>query len=222
MWSRLVRLIGDEGLQRLAEKKVLVVGVGGVGGYVVEMLARCGIGTLAIMDFDKVDISNINRQIVALNSTVGKNKVDVLKERILDINPSCEVIAIAEKFSLQNSKILDAHWDYVVDAIDSFGDKVELICLAESKGLNIVSAMGAGNRSQPCDFEITDIYKTSYDGLAKKLRKALKDRDIKRLDVCYTKSQPVNAGEGVGSISFVVASCGIKLAGFVVDRLLKA
>lgn len=222
MWSRLVRLIGEEGLQKLAEKKILVVGVGGVGGYVVEMLARCGIGTLAIMDFDKVDKSNINRQIVALNSNVGKNKVDIFKERILDINPSCEVIAVPEKFSLQNSDILDYHWDYVVDAIDSFNDKVELICIAEQKGLNIISAMGAGNRAEPCDFEITDIYKTSYDGLAKKLRKALKERNIRHLDVCYTKAQPVRVSEGVGSISFVVASCGIKIAGFVVDKLLKA
>lgn len=222
MWSRTVRLIGEEGLFKLINKKVLVVGVGGVGGYVVEMLARCGIGTLGIMDFDKVDISNINRQIVALNSTVGKNKVDVLKDRITDINPDCQVIAIHEKFSLQNSSVLDGQWDYVVDAIDSFVDKVELICLAKQKGLNIISAMGAGNRAELCDFEITDIYKTSYDGLAKKLRKALKERNIAHLDVCYTKAQPVSTEHGVGSMSYVVASCGIKIAGFVINSLLKA
>lgn len=222
MWSRLIKLIGEDGFEKLVRSKVLVVGTGGVGGYVAEMLARCGIGTLGIMDFDKVDISNLNRQIIALHSTIGKSKVEVLKERILDINPNCRVIAIAQKFSLQNIDVLDGEWDFVVDAIDSFEDKVNLICLAKQKGLNIISAMGAGNRAQFSEFEITDIYKTSYDGLAKKLRKALKDRNISHLDVCYTKAQPLSIQQGVGSISFVVASCGIRIAGFVIEKLLKA
>ena len=220
MWSRITRLIGQDGLEKLVGKSVLIVGIGGVGGYVAEMLARCGIGRVGIMDFDVVDISNINRQIIALNSNIGECKTDVMKARILDINPDCEVVAINSRFNADSASVLDSGWDYVVDAIDSFEEKVALICLAKEKGLNIVSAMGAGNRIKPCTFEITDIYKTSYDALAKKLRKTLREKGITKLDVCYTKEPTVSVSQGVGSISYVVAECGIKIAGFVIDRLL--
>ena len=220
MWSRITRLIGQDGLEKLIGKSVLIVGIGGVGGYVAEMLARCGIGRVGIMDFDVVDISNINRQIIALNSNIGECKTDVMKARILDINPDCEVVAINSRFNADSAAVLDGGWDYVVDAIDSFEEKVALICLAKEKGLNIVSAMGAGNRIKPCTFEITDIYKTSYDALAKKLRKTLREKGITKLDVCYTKEPVLSVSQGVGSISYVVAECGIKTAGFVIDRLL--
>ncbi len=220
MWSRITRLIGQDGLEKLIGKSVLIVGIGGVGGYVAEMLARCGIGRVGIMDFDVVDISNINRQIIALNSNIGECKTDVMKARILDINPDCEVVAINSRFNADSATVLDGGWNYVVDAIDSFEDKVALICLAKERGLNIVSAMGAGNRIKPCTFEITDIYKTSYDSLAKKLRKTLREKGITKLDVCYTKEPVVSVSQGVGSISYVVAECGIKIAGFVIDRLL--
>ena len=220
MWSRITRLIGQDGLEKLVGKSVLIVGIGGVGGYVAEMLARCGIGRVGIMDFDVVDISNINRQIIALNSNIGECKTDVMKARILDINPDCEVIAINSRFNADSAAVLDGGWDYVVDAIDSFEEKVALICLAKEKGLNIVSAMGAGNRIKPCTFEITDIYKTSYDALAKKLRKTLREKGITKLDVCYTKEPTLSVSQGVGSVSYVVAECGIKTAGFVIDRLL--
>ncbi len=220
MWSRITRLIGQDGLEKLIGKSVLIVGIGGVGGYVAEMLARCGIGRVGIMDFDVVDISNINRQIIALNSNIGECKTDVMKARILDINPDCEVVAINSRFNADSATVLDGGWNYVVDAIDSFEDKVALICLAKERGLNIVSAMGAGNRIKPCTFEITDIYKTSYDALAKKLRKTLREKGITKLDVCYTKEPVVSVSQGVGSISYVVAECGIKTAGFVIDRLL--
>ena len=220
MWSRITRLIGQDGLEKLIGKSVLIVGIGGVGGYVAEMLARCGIGRVGIMDFDVVDISNINRQIIALNSNIGECKTDVMKARILDINPDCEVVAINSRFNADSAAVLDGGWDYVVDAIDSFEEKVALICLAKEKGLNIVSAMGAGNRIKPCTFEITDIYKTSYDALAKKLRKTLREKGITKLDVCYTKEPTVSVSQGVGSVSYVVAECGIKTAGFVIDRLL--
>lgn len=220
MWSRITRLIGQDGLEKLIGKSVLIVGIGGVGGYVAEMLARCGIGRVGIMDFDVVDISNINRQIIALNSNIGECKTDVMKARILDINPDCEVVAINSRFNADSATVLDGGWNYVVDAIDSFEDKVALICLAKERGLNIVSAMGAGNRIKPCTFEITDIYKTSYDALAKKLRKTLREKGITKLDVCYTKEPIVSVSQGVGSISYVVAECGIKTAGFVIDRLL--
>ena len=220
MWSRITRLIGQDGLEKLIGKSVLIVGIGGVGGYVSEMLARCGIGRVGIMDFDVVDISNINRQIIALNSNIGECKTDVMKARILDINPDCEVVAINSRFNADSAAVLDGGWDYVVDAIDSFEEKVALICLAKEKGLNIVSAMGAGNRIKPCTFEITDIYKTSYDALAKKLRKTLREKGITKLDVCYTKEPVLSVSQGVGSVSYVVAECGIKTAGFVIDRLL--
>ena len=201
MFSRAQKLIGEDGLQRLFASKVLVVGVGGVGGYAVEMLARAGVGTLGIMDGDLVDISN--------------------KERVLDINANCKVITFNERFSADNSKVLDTEWDYIVDAIDSFEDKVNLICLAKQKGFNIISAMGAGNRVELCDFEISDIYKTSYDPLAKKLRKALKDRDVKSHTVCFTKTPALSTTDGVGSVSYVPPLCGIKLAGFVIQKLLQ-
>lgn len=220
-FERTQKLIGEEGLQKLFASKVLVVGVGGVGGYVVEMLARSGVGTIGIMDSDDVEVTNLNRQIIALGSTLGMSKVEAFEKRIADINPNCQVISIKERFSASNCNILDRDWDYVVDAIDSFEDKVNLICLAKEKGLNIISAMGAGNRAVSCDFEICDIYKTSYDALAKKLRKALREKGIKSLDVCYTKEPTISTTDGVGSISFVPPMCGIKIAAYVVERLLK-
>ena len=220
MFSREIKLIGDDGLQRLFASRVLVVGVGGVGGYVVEMLARAGVGTIGMMDKDVVDISNKNRQIIALDSTLGMPKVKAFEQRIKDINANCSVISICERFSADTTYVLDMGWDMVVDAIDSFADKVELICLAKQKGLDIISAGGAGNRVELCDFEICDIYKTSYDPLAKKLRKALKDRGIKNLDICYTKS-PAIVCDGVGSISYIPPLSGIKIAGYVVGRLLE-
>lgn len=219
-FDRTRKLIGDEGLQRLFASKTLVVGVGGVGGYAVEMLARAGVGEIGIMDGDVVDITNLNRQMIALYSTVGESKVEAFRKRIEDINPECNVVAVCERFSLQNSGILDRDWDFVIDAIDSFEDKVDLICLAKEKGLNIVSAMGAGNRAANCVFEICDIYRTSYDALAKKLRKALRDRGVKSLDVCYTKAQAISTTGGVGSMSFVPPMCGITIAGYVIERLL--
>ena len=222
MFTRTKKLIGDEGLQRLFASRVLVVGVGGVGGYAVEMLARAGVGTLGIMDGDLVDITNKNRQIIALDSTVGMPKVDAFEKRIRDINANCRVIKFNERFSADNAKVLDMQWDYIVDAIDSFEDKVNLICLAKQKDIKIVSAMGAGNRVDLCDFEICDIYKTSYDPLAKKLRKALKERDIKKHDVCYTNSPRMPTDGGVGSVSYIPPLCGIKLAGYVIQKILKS
>ena len=221
IFDRSVKLIGEDGLQRLFASRVLIIGVGGVGGYAVETLARSGVGVIGIMDGDDVDVTNINCQMIALDSTVGEAKVHAFCKRIADINPNCKVIARKERFSKNNCDILDMGWDYIIDAIDSFEDKVDLIDIAKSKGLNIVSAMGAGNRTAVCDFEICDVYKTSYDALAKKLRKALRDRDIKNLDVCYTKEPVIPTIGGVGSMSYVPPLCGIKIAGFVINKLLE-
>ncbi len=220
MFARSRKLIGDGMMEGLYSSKVLVVGAGGVGGYVIEMLARSGVGKIGIMDPDVVDVTNKNRQLIALDSSLGKYKAEVWKDRINDINPHCDAIAYAQRFSANNSQVLDMGWDYIVDAIDSFADKVDLICLAKQKGLDVVSAAGAGNRAVYCDFEITDIYKTSYDALAKKLRKALKDRGIKNLDVCYTKEPALSCADGVGSMAYVPSVCGIRIAAFVISRLL--
>lgn len=215
-------LIGKENMDVLSNAHILVVGVGGVGGYVVEMLARCGVGELTIVDFDVVSTSNINRQIIALSSTVGAPKVDVLKKRILEINPLCKVNAIFEKFTAENSdKILNDKIDFVVDAIDNLENKVLLAVEAEKRNLNIISAMGAGNRIGVPNFEICDVFKTYNDGLARKFRKMLKDNGVKKLKVAFSNETTIKTSERVvGSISYFPAMCGATIAGYVINCLI--
>ena len=215
-------LIGKENMDVLSNAHILVVGVGGVGGYVVEMLARCGVGELTIVDFDVVSTSNINRQIIALSSTVGAPKVDVLKKRILEINPLCKVNAIFEKFMAENSdKILNDKIDFVVDAIDNLENKVLLAVEAEKRNLNIISAMGAGNRIGVPNFQICDVFKTYNDGLARKFRKMLKDNGVKKLKVAFSNETTIKTSERVvGSISYFPAMCGATIAGYVINCLI--
>ncbi len=215
-------LIGKENMDVLSNAHILVVGVGGVGGYVVEMLARCGVGELTIVDFDVVSTSNINRQIIALSSTVGTPKVDVLKKRILEINPLCKVNAIFEKFTVENSdKILNDKIDFVVDAIDNLENKVLLAVEAEKRNLNIISAMGAGNRIGIPNFQICDVFKTYNDGLARKFRKMLKDNGVKKLKVAFSNETTIKTSERVvGSISYFPAMCGATIAGYVINCLI--
>lgn len=215
-------LIGKENMDVLSNAHILVVGVGGVGGYVVEMLARCGVGELTIVDFDVVSTSNINRQIIALSSTVGAPKVDVLKKRILEINPLCKVNAIFEKFTVENSdKILNDKIDFVVDAIDNLENKVLLAVEAEKRNLNIISAMGAGNRIGIPNFQICDVFKTYNDGLARKFRKMLKDNGVKKLKVAFSNETTIKTSERVvGSISYFPAMCGATIAGYVINCLI--
>ncbi len=215
-------LIGKENMDVLSNAHILVVGVGGVGGYVVEMLARCGVGELTIVDFDVVSTSNINRQIIALSSTVGAPKVDVLKKRILEINPLCKVNAIFEKFTAENSdKILNDKIDFVVDAIDNLENKVLLAVEAEKRNLNIISAMGAGNRIGVPNFQICDVFKTYNDGLARKFRKMLKDNGVKKLKVAFSNETTIKTSERVvGSISYFPAMCGATIAGYVINCLI--
>lgn len=215
-------LIGKENMDVLSNAHILVVGVGGVGGYVVEMLARCGVGELTIVDFDVVSTSNINRQIIALSSTVGAPKVDVLKKRILEINPLCKVNAIFEKFTTENSdKILNDKIDFVVDAIDNLENKVLLAVEAEKRNLNIISAMGAGNRIGVPNFQICDVFKTYNDGLARKFRKMLKDNGVKKLKVAFSNETTIKTSERVvGSISYFPAMCGATIAGYVINCLI--
>ncbi len=215
-------LIGKEGLQKLNNSHVAIFGVGGVGGYTCEMIARAGVGEITIIDFDVVSKSNINRQIIALNSTVGKLKVDVLKERLLDINPDLKVNALPIRFSEDTiNDVFSLKFDYVVDAIDIVTNKITLIKTCHEKGINIISAMGAGNRCDIPEFQVADIYKTYNDGLAKVMRKKLRELGINKHKVVFTKSLPVPGAEVVGSISYYPSMCGCVLASYVINELIK-
>lgn len=217
--SRTVALLGDEAVERLEHSRVAVVGLGGVGGHVLETLARAGVGSLLLIDGDVVDESNLNRQIIATTETVGKPKADVAKDRVLSVNPLCEVKAVGERICASNAAaLLDGDIDYIADCIDSIQDKVALVCFAKERGIPVISACGAGNRSQLCDFEITDVYKTCNDPLARKLRGLLKNAGVKKLDVCYTRELPQKTS-GVASVPYNPAACGIKMGGYIVLRL---
>ena len=302
-FERTELLIGTENAAKLAESSVIVFGVGGVGGYAAEVFARCGIGKITLVDFDVVDKSNINRQIIALNSTVGKSKAEVLKERILDINPTCAVTAICKKADKENIYellnlssqtprqaaaavgqnccegaeagtlqlppksaliradaraslgIMKGHparaadnnagakgyrpltlspiplaggglgvgtFNYVIDAIDSVEDKAYLIKACKDAGLKVISALGAGNRYKGVpQFEVTDIFKTENDPLAKVMRKKLKELGVDAAKVVYTKQPADRTGKPVGSIVYYPAICGLTIASVVINEILK-
>lgn len=183
-------LIGKDAVEKLNNSRVAVFGVGGVGGYVVEALSRAGVGNIDIIDNDTISVSNLNRQIIALNSTVGKNKVDVLKARLLDINPNLKVETY-KCFFTRNTEFDFSKYDYVVDAIDTVVGKLELIIRAKSANVPIICSMGAGNKMNPTMFEVADISKTSVCPLAKVIRQELKKRRIKKVKVVYSKEIPL-------------------------------
>lgn len=216
-------LIGENGTKTLASKSILVVGVGGVGGYVCEMLARAGIGAMTLVDFDTISSSNINRQIIALSSNVGMPKVDAMKQRLLDINPNLKITAINQKLSEKNiDQILEKHFDFVIDAIDDVENKILLIKTCQEKGLKLVCALGSGNRLEIPKFEVSDISKTENDGLAKKLRLSLRKLGINHQTVVYSKQDRVKTDTTtIGSISFFPAMCGCVIAGHVINCLLE-
>ncbi len=214
-------LIGNNGVSKLKNANIIIFGIGGVGGYTCEMLVRAGIGNLTIVDFDKVDITNINRQIIALNSNVGEFKVNAMQKRILDINSAINLKIVNTRVCAENVKeLLNSNYDYVIDAIDSVTDKINLIVTAKELGLNIISAMGAGNRIQIPQFEVCDLYKTYNDGLAKVLRKKLKEKGINKHLVVFSKNQATPCGDQIGSISYYPAMCGCVLASYVINELL--
>ena len=191
-FSRTQLLFGEEAMKILANSRVAVFGVGGVGGYAVEALARSGVGALDLIDDDKVCITNINRQIIALGSTVGMYKVDAAAERIHNINPDCRVTCHKMFYMPDTSDKLDfSQYDYIIDAIDTVTGKIEIIMQAEKAGVPVISSMGAGNKLDPTAFEVADIYKTSVCPLAKVMRYQLKRRGIKKLKVVYSKEQPL-------------------------------
>lgn len=221
-------VIGEENIDRLSQSKVGVFGVGGVGGFVCEALARSGTGKLTLIDGDTVAKSNINRQIIALESTVGKQKAEVMKERILDINPNAEVNALNIFLNSETVSTIDfTQFDYIVDAVDDIKAKVMLAKLAEENRIPIIAAMGAGNKTDPTKFEVSDIFKTSVCPLARIMRHELKKTGIKKLKVVYSKETPKNPpyrieGEKtVGSLSFVPSVMGLIIAGEVIKDICK-
>lgn len=219
---RTEKLIGSENVKKLNNSKVIVFGVGGVGSYAAEAISRAGVGTVTIVDNDTVSLSNINRQLPALHSTVGKKKVDVMKKRILDINPWATVSAIDEFFSAENAQQFNIpEYDYVLDCIDSVPSKIFLIKLASENNVPIISAMGTGNKLCPEKLEIADISETCYCPLARSVRTKLKKEGIEHLTVVYSKELPV-VNEGVpASISFVPSAAGLLMASKVIKDLIK-
>lgn len=191
-FSRTELLLGSESMERLSHARVAVFGVGGVGGYVVEALVRSGVGAIDLIDNDRVCLSNLNRQIIAMKSTVGKYKVDVMRERIMDINPECKVEVFRCFYLPETQNQFDfKRYDYVVDAVDTVTAKIALVMQAKEAGTPIISSMGAGNKLNPAEFEVTDIYKTSVCPLAKVMRRELKKRGVKKLKVVYSKEEPL-------------------------------
>lgn len=234
-FSRTELLLGANSTRCLKSAKIAVFGVGGVGGYAVEALARAGVGAFELFDHDTISITNLNRQIIALHSTIGRKKVDVISERILDINPDCLVIAHDVFYSLENADEYKlSGFDYIVDAIDSVASKICLIERASAAKTPIISAMGAGNKLNPMGFEVSDIYKTSVCPLARAIRAELKKRGIKNLKVVYSREQPLrpnydksDEGEAFGrmppgSMPFVPPAAGLLIASEVIKDLLNS
>ena len=221
-FSRTEALLGEQAMEKLKKARVAVFGIGGVGGHVVEALVRSGVGAVDIVDSDKVCLSNLNRQIIATESSIGKYKVDVMKERILDINPEA-VVNVHKCFYLPETKdeFDFSQYSYVVDAVDTVTAKIQLVMEAAEGGVPIISSMGAGNKLDPTAFQVADIYKTSVCPLAKVMRRELKKRGIKKLKVVYSKEQPVVKNTVPASVAFVPSVVGLIIAGEVIKDLVK-
>lgn len=220
-YSRNVRLFGEEGQKKIENCSVAVFGVGGVGSYAAEALARAGVGKMLFVDGDCVEESNINRQLVADYETLGRPKADVMTERARKVNPDCDAQAMHMFFDENTASQIDfSKYDYVVDAIDSMASKILLITAAQQAGCKVVSAMGAGNKLDPTRFEIADIYETTVCPLARVLRRELKKRGVERLTVVYSKEEPRVKAVPPGSVSFVPSAMGLALASAVINDLI--
>lgn len=222
--SRIELLLGEEAIEILQNARVAVFGVGGVGGFVVEALVRSGVGAIDIIDKDIVSVSNLNRQIIATRDTIGRSKVEVMQERIKQINPDCKVRAFQCFFHPDTREQFDfSEYSYVVDAVDTVTAKLELVMACKEAKTPIMSSMGAGNKLNPAMFEVADIYKTSVCPLAKVMRRELKKRGVKKLKVVYSKEEPVKPmsmdGRTPGSTAFVPSVAGLIIAGEVVKDL---
>lgn len=233
-FSRTELIFGRSAMERLSKARVAVFGVGGVGGYAVEALVRSGVGELDLIDNDRVSLSNINRQIIALDSTVGMYKTDAARERIRDINPQCRVNVHNMFFMPETSAELDfSLYDYVIDAIDTITGKIKIIMKAEEAGVPVISSMGAGNKTDPTAFEVADIYSTSVCPLARVMRQQLRKRGVKRLKTVYSRELPVTMPDDVviseelppgrrsvpGSNAFVPSVAGLIIAGEVIKDI---
>ncbi len=229
-FERTELLIGKEGLERLAGARVAVFGIGGVGGYTVEALARSGVGSIDLYDHDIICLSNLNRQIIATHKTIGRYKVDVAGERIKEINPQATVGAYRLFYSADNADAVDLSlYDYIVDAIDTVSSKIQLIIRAKSLNVPIISSMGAGNKMDPSAFVVDDIYNTSVCPLAKAMRKQLREQGVESLKVVYSREAPIKVATGEkresgrpvpGSNAFVPPAAGLVIAGEVVRYLI--
>ena len=224
LYSRTEMMLCGAAIERLKAARVAVFGVGGVGGFATEALARAGVGSITLIDSDKVSVSNMNRQIIATLSTVGMNKTDAMMARIKDINPGCEVTTHNIFYSEETADLIDlSEFDYILDCIDSVGAKIHLIVSAKSCGTRIISSMGAGNKLDPTRFKVSDISKTQVDPLARVIRLELRKRGINHLKVVFSDEAPINpTGERVpGSVSFVPSVVGLILGGEVIKDLIK-
>ncbi len=240
-FSRTELLIGKDGLEKLHKAKVAIFGLGGVGSFVVEGLVRAGIQNFILVDKDIVDLTNLNRQIFATTKTIGRPKVEVARERILEINPACNIEIYQEFFKPDSKEILDNKTSYVVDSVDTVTAKIELVLRANKLNIPIISSMGTGNKLDPTSFEVTDIYKTSVCPLAKVMRKELRNRGIKKLKVVYSKEEPIKLNNSIctdkalsnghsiksiennpiqSSISFVPSVAGLIIAGEVIKDVI--
>ena len=234
---RTALLLGEDGIEKLQNARVAVFGIGGVGSFSAEALVRAGVGALDLFDGDTVCASNLNRQLIALHSTIGKNKVDAMRERALDINPNITINAHCVFYGADNADDYDfSQYDYIVDAVDTVTSKLLLVERAQAAGVPIISCMGAGNKLDATQFEVADIYKTSMCPLAKVMRYELKRRGIKKLKVVYSKEKPIiplslepgrqeaaplQKRQTPGSISFVPSAAGLILAGEVIRDITK-
>ena len=222
-FSRTERLIGTDNLEKLKNANIIIFGLGGVGSYVAEALARSGVGKMTVVDKDTVDITNINRQLYALHSTVGKDKAEVAKERILDINPDCQVTPIVKMYLPENADEFNlAEYDYIIDAIDNVTAKIDLAIKSQELGIPMIASMGTGNKLDPTAFKITDIYKTDTCPLCRVMRKELKTRGVKKLKVLYSTEQPKTSGSRTpASISFVPSAAGLMIASEVIKDIIE-
>jgi len=229
-FSRTELLIGKEALERLKKSKVAVFGIGGVGSFAAEALARAGIGKFVLVDKDVVEITNLNRQLIATRKTLGRPKAEIMKERILDINPEAEV-TVYQAFYLPEtaSELIQDDYDYIVDAVDTVTAKIDLVVQAKKRGIPIISSMGAGNKLDPTRFRVADIYSTSVDPLAKVMRRELRSRGIESLKVVYSDEPPIKPMESEektarrhvpGSIACVPPVAGMIMAGEVVKDII--
>lgn len=223
MFDRVVKLIGENEFNKINSKTVAVIGIGGVGGYAVEGLVRSGISSIIIVDYDVIDISNLNRQIIADNKHIGYFKVDEMERRILSINPNCKVIKLYDKLSLDNiDNLFKYSFDYLIDACDTIVVKQELIRRCLENNIKIISCMGTGNKLNPSLLEITDISKTSYDPIAKKIRKYIKDNHIKgKVPVVYSKEQNKKFEGTIPSMIFVPGAAGLLCSNYVITDIIK-